>query len=67
MELTIVPGDDWIGVYIGGELKYEGHELHYRDLLNLLKIPFNTVYPNLDWLYSVGRLPERLKEVLHES
>lgn len=37
MKAVLVKADDWQGVFIDGELSYEGHEINFRDLKEICK------------------------------
>lgn len=71
INLTIISGDDWEGVYKDGKLYVEGHSVQLIDVLDMLKdcgpitsINYKTEYPNMDWLNDMGSLPVNLKDVI---
>ena len=39
-DVKFLRGDDWIGLYLDGLLRYEGHSIDYDQLMDFLKIPF---------------------------
>ena len=59
--------DDWIGLYINGRLVLEGHELNLYAVLGLLKIQYEKILPDYDWLYEQGTLPEDIMEVQRQE
>jgi len=44
MTIHIKEYDDWIQIYINGELKYENHSIHTHKLLDLLGIKYTYEY-----------------------
>ena len=62
-EVVIVHGDDWVGVYVDGKLRYEGHSIRPEQLLELLGINCRDFECDLDWLEEEGNLPKDLKDV----
>ena len=62
-EITFVNADDWQGLYINNNLILQNHKLNIVDILNAIGIKFDYIEADQDWLYSVGQLPEDLKEV----
>lgn len=70
MELVIVNGDDWEGLYINGVLVTEGHSISNRELaeaiierLPRLNISYECKEADIDWLHDRGSLPEKLEKV----
>ena len=63
--VTIVSCDDWVGLYLEGSLKLEGHSLPLRDVIELLvgEAP-NRVEADADWIADRGSLPDSLAEVV---
>lgn len=66
MDVTIVKGDDWQGLYVDGKLKTEDHTLLVEDVLNNLGIRFTRLNADIDWLHERGALPEDLCYVVQE-
>jgi hypothetical protein len=55
--ITLVNGDDWRGIYVDGELRWEGHSLDGRNVLDVLGIDYREVSADLGWLEERGNLP----------
>lgn len=66
-EITFVLGNDWIGMYIDGKLKNEGHSLRTKDVVEDLGLSCSTITANEEWLNDRGRLPEKLCDVREEK
>ncbi len=73
MEITVVCSEDWDGLYIDGKLELEGHSIHWRDLVDVLRkkgLPIYIKNPPGDasggHLAEWGRYPEKLEEVTYE-
>lgn len=62
-KIVLAIGDDWVGLYIGGLLVYEGHDISNSNLMDVLGIPHEAVYPDDGWLADRGNLPEKLSDV----
>lgn len=67
VSVTRVMGDDWVGIYIGGELLMEGHSIDECELFRALGCNVKHVDADLDWLEARGRLPEKLSDVIPED
>ena len=65
-EITMVRADDWVGLYSGGVLMQEGHNLTIGDVLNLVGVKTKTLYADSAWLEAEGQLPMDLCEVRQE-
>lgn len=72
--VIIAQGDDWQGLYIGGTLMAEGHEI---DTVEMFKIILNTMpkviaddisrrWVDLDWIADRGSLPQSIDDVKWE-
>lgn len=64
---TSICGDTWMGVYCDDALIYQDHNISYHELFKLVqyeKVEYLGKYEcSLDWLESVGCMPERLEDV----
>lgn len=58
-KITIVDCDDWVGLYVGGELKLQGHSLSTRDVVEVITGERPEYYEYLDGLPK-GYLPSDL-------
>lgn len=70
--IHVVNCDDWCGVYINEELVYEDHSISTKTLAEILKEnkPVDDIVhieADPDWMYEVGRLPDDLKDVVHDK
>lgn len=67
MDITIACSDDWQGLYVDGELVYQGHEVSVRTLFHFLSIDLNVKFSEIDvdfsWLEEEMTLPEKLEDV----
>ena len=66
-KIVIVSGDDWQGIYIDGQLKYEGHSIRPMDIFEVLGINHEQFECDFEWLEERGRLPKNLEEVKASS
>lgn len=69
LNLTLVRGDDWEGVYDQyGRLVYQDHQIHWDEVLarNVCKLS-KIIYCDLKWLHDLGHLPDRLSEVKEQG
>lgn len=64
--ITIVRADDWVGIYVDGELKTENHSLDEDDLLDVLGIEHKVVWAD-EYLNKRGRCPQDLKDVIPDE
>jgi hypothetical protein len=67
-EIVVVDGDDWLGLYLNGELQLEGHgRSRHADILawgqQHAPATVRLVFADTGWLEDEGRLPQRLSEV----
>ncbi len=67
VKISIVYGDDWVGLYIDGKLAYDNHQINAEDLLDVLKIDYESFSCDLEWLEERGCLPDDLDEVKKEE
>ena len=69
--IDIVDGDSWKGIYFNDKLISQGHDLDLWAVLNLLEDEVvecrEYIIPDMDWLDSVGHLPNSLNDVVPES
>lgn len=70
IEITVVYSEDWSGLYINGQLEYEGHSIFWLDLALALKrhgMNIKIVDPIADvdqtWLEDRGNLPQDIKDI----
>lgn len=64
--ITIAQADDWIGVYINGELQAEGHSISTVELLEVLGVEHEQVSVDQEWIEDRGNLPANLADVVKE-
>ena len=62
-KIVIVSGDDWKGIYIDGQLKFEGHSIRPMDLLGVLAIGYEEFECDIAWLEDRGNVPKNLTDV----
>lgn len=70
-KLVLVNGDDWEGIYINGELFYEGHSIPTDVMVDvIMSNKFFTSYVSAsvdsEWLEDNGGLPLYLKDIPEE-
>jgi hypothetical protein len=63
-EIVLVPLDNWIGLYIDGQIVFQGHSLPPSTLLDLLGIPYKVLDANEKFYFDEGSLPDRKEEVV---
>lgn len=65
MQIVIVgsPDGDWEGLYLNGRLVFEGHSITWWQMLEALKIEYQTLEADQDWFYQRGNLPKFLEDV----
>ena len=68
-EIAVVDGDDWLGLYVNGELKLEGHgRSRHADILafgaEYAPYTVRLIFADLEWMERVGSLPPTLAEVV---
>lgn len=61
--VTIVNADDWMGLYIDGELVYEGHSIEEETLLKYVGVNCDSFWVDDNWITERGNLPSRLEDV----
>jgi hypothetical protein len=62
--ITLVYGNDWIGLYRDGILLDEGHSLSPYHILTALGLEMEEKTANEDWLEEEGSLPGCLEDVV---
>ena len=67
MKITIVRGDDWLGIYRDRRLVYEAHSISPGELLRVVGIAHETKYADEKWLNDEGNLPNSLDLVRFEK
>jgi hypothetical protein len=67
MNIDIVSGDDWEGLYVDGVLVYESHTLTVGRVLRGIGVEFTYVAPDPQWLEERGSLPDRLDDVKRDE
>lgn len=61
--VVIVTGDDWAGVYVNGQLRYEDHRITGQDMCEILDIPHTRVDVD-EYLEDHDSLPERIEDLI---
>ena len=69
MKIQLLKTDDWMGVYVDGELKHEGHSIADDSLLKLAGVETEVkwVMDETPWDEWGGRCPEKWPAELEES
>jgi hypothetical protein len=69
--IDIVDMDSWKGIYFNDKLVSQGHDLDLWDVLNLLEDEVvecrEYITPDMEWMDSVGHLPNRLGDVVRQA
>jgi hypothetical protein len=60
---TIAQADDWSGLYVDGELVYQGHSIPIHVVFEVLGASVQRVEVDLDWIHARGDLPDKLADV----
>ena len=63
MKITIVDGDDWIGIYKDGNLVYEDHSITSCELLKIVDIAHEFKEADYEWIGNLGNFPKLLDQV----
>lgn len=70
-QITLVKGDNWQGIYINDRLVMEDHSITGDDIMRLMLYRVfdhsETLFPDQDWLDSIGNYPEHLGDVVLEN
>lgn len=75
MQLTLVSGEDWCGLYVDGHLEFEGHSLPWFELVQIIdrlkpELNLEIIEPlgavSSIYLENTGYLPNALKDVIYE-
>ena len=63
----IIDSCDWYTIYKDGEKIWENSSLHGLDIIKVLELPVNVLYPDNNWqdeyLEENGVLPDYFKEI----
>ncbi len=64
IKITLVhsPDHDWVGLYVDGELKHEGHSINENEMLELLQPVYEFEHESIEAEFE-DRLPKRLSQV----
>ena len=65
-KIVFVGADDWAGMFIDGKLVAEGHSVESDTALTALGIEFEEKWADDEWLETLGRFPQDLKDVKFE-
>jgi hypothetical protein len=65
MKITVVgcPSGDWEGLFVNGQLVFEGHSISWWQALDALKIEYETLEADDEWMMDHGSFPNRLSKV----
>jgi hypothetical protein len=66
-DITLVYGEDWIGVYADGELLRQNHDVSVGEFCEALGWKVKHVAADPEWLERNGTLPQKLREVKKEK
>lgn len=71
-KLIYVSADDWCGVYIDDELRYEGHSIPPHTWIELISShkyidECKSYHLNNEYMEDVGELPVRFKDIPKEA
>lgn len=69
MTVRLVDADDWKGLYVNGNLKYEGHSIPdfvWVEVLRGDQIFLDEYEGGMDTLMNTGRFPERFSDFKEE-
>lgn len=64
--ITIIRGEDWVGLYKDGNLLREDHSLAVSDVLEALGVEHETRFADDGWLSERGWLPNKLSNVVFQ-
>lgn len=72
MNIALVNGEDWIGLYINGVLIVESHSLDVVGVLKIVCERQQTIvkiesYEAGEWLLNEGNLPYKLTDALNKG
>ena len=62
MKITLVQGEDWVGLYVDGKLKNQGHSLSPFEVCDALGVDNETVWAD-EHLKEHGYCPPKLEDV----
>lgn len=69
---VLVSGDDWCGLYLNEKLIYENHSIEESRIFSIIiengktVDSFDQMYCDCEWLDALGRLPDKLYNVMFE-
>lgn len=73
MELRLVSGDDWEGLYVGNELYAQGHEIQiekvfeaFKEYNGKLSGEWTSEWVDQEWLEERGSLPTSYTDIPKE-
>lgn len=75
-EISVIMVDDeggeWSGLYVGGELECEGHNIYSQDWINLIRKykhfkRIETLIVKDEWIEELGNLPHKLSDIPNEA
>lgn len=78
MDIKLVKGDDWQGLYINNKLDNQGHRIDIDDVITCVnenidslnsgnKITFKSYWCDIKWLEEEAYLPKRFEDVKLED
>jgi hypothetical protein len=62
--VTVIRGEDWVGIYRGTKLVYQGHSANPEIVVEALGLTYASYTANEEWLDRSGRFPEDLENVV---
>ena len=66
-ELTEAGHDNWWGLYVGGKMYTQGHEVDWFGIFTKLFPHLKQVEVDDEWLVGRGDLPESQAEIVHSE
>ena len=63
-QITLAKCDDWEGLYIDGEMKYQNHKVRISDFCEALGIELKEVWADCEAAYEMGSFPDNLEELV---
>lgn len=62
-KIKIVHTGNWEAMYVNGKLVAENHSLNTREILFALKLDYELLQADDEWMEDVGDFPENFKDV----